>query len=164
MRAISRALLAIAVAGAAVAVSVGASTAARQTAQSADGQPTIVEDFSYPGADKIFTDRAIKLISGDGHLLLVDCTNVSSLIEVRASNVADHGSDPGHYCFKVNGPSGDLKLELVNAYQVKNDSHNVQATVSVDGKTSTVTVTGWTGIGVGDSMDAATLLELKASS
>ena len=166
MRAITRALLVTAVAGAAVAVSVGISAASRQSAPAADGQPSLVEDFSYPGADKILADRGIKLISGDGHLTLVDCTNVAGLIEVHAANVGDHSSDPGHYCFKVNGPTGDLKLELTDAYQVKGDSHAVQATVSVDGQTSTVNVTknGWTGIGVGAGQDAATLLELKASS
>ncbi|MBB5890740.1 hypothetical protein [Kutzneria kofuensis] len=147
-------------------MSISASTAARQSAQSADGQPSLVEDFSYPGADKILADRGIKLISGDGHLLLVDCVNVATLIEVHASSLTDHSNDPGHYCFKVNGASGDLKLELTDAYQVKGDSHNVQAKVSVDGQSSTVNVdkNRWTGIGVGADSHAATLLELKASS
>lgn len=166
MRIFTRALLATVVAGAAVAVTVGVSAASGQTAPATGGQPSIVEDFSYPGADKILADRGIKLTSGDGHLLLVDCTNVASLIEVHASNVGDHGNDPGHYCFKVIGPSGDLKLQLTDAYQVKGDSHTVQATVSVDGKTNTVDVAknGWTGIGVGAGTDTATLLELKATS
>jgi hypothetical protein len=159
-------LVAIAVVSAAVVGGVSLASSASGSAPDADQQPSLVEDFSYPGADKVLADRGVKLISGDGHLLLVDCTNVTGLIEVHASNVGDHSSDPGHYCFKVNGLTGDLKLELTDAYQVKGDSHAVQATVSVDGQTSTVNVSknGWTGIGVGAGHDAATLLELKASS
>ncbi|MFC0541441.1 hypothetical protein [Kutzneria chonburiensis] len=166
MRVITRALLTTAVVGTVAALSVGASMADRQTAQDDSGMPSAVEDFSYPGAAKILADRGIKLISGDGHLMLVNCVNVAGLIEVHSFNSNDHGSDPGHYCFQVSGPTGYLKLELVDAYQVKGDNHAVQATVTVDGQSSTVSVAknGWTGIGVGAGTDSATLLELKASS
>jgi len=166
MRVITRVLLTAGVVATAAGLSVGASAAGQQSAQDDSGMSSTVEDFSYPGADKILADRGIKLISGDGRLMLVDCVNVSGLIEVRSLNSsADHSSDPGHYCFRVTGTSGDLKLELADAYQVKGDSHAVQATVTVDGQSSTVAVAknGWTGVGVGAGTDSATLLELKAA-
>jgi hypothetical protein len=130
-----------------------------------DVQPSIVEDYSYPGADQILKDRGLNLISGDGHLMLVACGS-TGLIEVRASNPSDPSSDPGHYCFTVTGPTGYLKLNLPNAYQVKGDNHAVQATITVKGATTTVPINknSWTGIGLGSGgQDPATLLELKAA-
>jgi hypothetical protein len=165
MRAMTRTLVALAVTG--TALTVAASTSAASGPTTANDSPSsLVEDFSYPGASTILADRGITLISGDGHLVLVNCTGSTGLIEVHASNSADHSNDPGHYCFRVNGSGGDVKLQLTDAYQVKGDSHAVQATLTVDGQASTVNVAknGWTGIGVGAGADSATLLELKASS
>jgi hypothetical protein len=130
-----------------------------------DTQPSLEEDYSYPGAQQILADRGILLISGDGHLQLVNCGQ-PGLIEVHASATPDHNPDPGHYCFKATGPTAYLKLQLDNAFQVKGDDHAVQATVKVRNQTSTVAVdrNGWTGIGFGAGEDApATLLELKAT-
>ncbi|EWM18451.1 hypothetical protein [Kutzneria sp. 744] len=165
MRAFARVLVTAAVVGTVAALSVGAGVAERQSAQDA-GDTGLVEDYTYPGADAILANRGIKLISGDGHLVMVDCVNVTGLIEVHAFNAGDHSADPGHYCFQVLGSSGELKLELTDAYQVKGDNHTVQATISVNGQSSTVPVGKgtWTGIGVGTGgSDPATLLELKAS-
>lgn len=128
--------------------------------------PSIVEDFSYPGAAQILAQRGITVISGDGHIMLVSC-GASGLIEVRSSgNTADKDPDPGHYCFKVTGSTGTLALTIPNAYQVKGDSHAVTATVTVKNTTNTVPVATntWTGIGLGSGPDPATLLQLDATS
>ena len=125
MRAFARVLVTAAVVGTAAALSVGAGVAERQSAQDA-GDTGLVEDYTYPGADAILANRGIKLISGDGHLVMVDCVNVTGLIEVHAFNAGDHSADPGHYCFQVLGMSGDLKLELTDAYQVKGDNKTVK--------------------------------------
>ena len=161
-------LTAVALAGAALAIAGSASSlsAAAGAAPADDTPPPIVEDYSYPGAAKIFQDRAIKLISGDGHIILVACGSQTGLLELHAYNSADHDRDPGHYCFKVSGPTGYLRLEVPNAYQLLGDNqHAVQATVEINGQTSTVPIakTGWTGIGEGAGLDPSTLLELRAS-
>ncbi|HEY3468041.1 MAG TPA: hypothetical protein VGL47_23135 [Amycolatopsis sp.] len=158
--------IAVAAAGAALAAvgsAFGVSSATTATTAD-DTPPPIVEDYSYPGAAKVFQDRALTLISGDGHITLTPCGQ-SGLLEVHAYNSADHSPDPGHYCFKVSGPTGYLRLEVPYAYQVKGDSHTVQATVEINGQNSTVPVAknGWTGIGEGAGTDPSTLLELRAS-
>jgi hypothetical protein len=160
--------IAVAAAGAALAVAGSASavSAAAGNAPADDAPPPIVEDYSYPGAAKILQDRAIKLISGDGHIVLVACGSQTGLLELHAYNSADHDRDPGHYCFKVSGPTGYLRLEVPNAYQLFGDNqHAVQATVEINGQTSTVPIakTGWTGIGEGAGTDPSTLLELRAA-
>ncbi|WP_439378089.1 hypothetical protein [Amycolatopsis lexingtonensis] len=160
-------ITAVAAAGAALAVAgtaFGASAATGASSAADDTPPPIVEDYSYPGAAKILQDRALTLISGDGHITLADC-GPSGLLEVHAYNSADHSPDPGHYCFKVTGSTGYLRLEVPFAYQVKGDNHTVQATIEINGQNSTVPVTknSWTGIGEGAGTDPSTLLELRAS-
>jgi V8-like Glu-specific endopeptidase len=140
-------------------------TAAVPMAAADTGQLPVVEDYGYPGAAQVLADRGITLLKGDGHIAYVACSG-PGLIEVRSTTVpGDHGADPYHYCFKIDGPVGDLTLNIPNAYQVKGDDHDVQATVTVKDKTSTVPVdkNGWTGVGVGAGPDPATLLEIKAT-
>jgi hypothetical protein len=129
-----------------------------------DAQSSLVEDYKYPGAGQIFAQRGIRLIKGDGHLMLVACGQ-SGLIEVRSADAPnDTDSDPGHYCFKATAPFGDLSLNIPNAYQVKGDDHSVTATITVNNQTSTVPIDKnvWTGIGLGSGPDPATLLRLTA--
>lgn len=164
MRALTR-ILSI-VAGTALALSgAGLALASQQSDSDADA-PTIVEDYTYPGAAQVLAQRGITIVSGDGHLTRVAC-GATDLIEVRSAGVpADLDADPGHYCFKVNGTRGSLTLTIPNAYQVKGDNHVVTATITVDSATSTVPITKntWTGIGLGAGPDPATLLELDATS
>ncbi|MFJ4471910.1 hypothetical protein ACIP2X_31110 [Streptomyces sp. NPDC089424] len=42
-----------------------------------------VEDFAYPGADKIQQERGFVLERGDGHIVLADC-GPAGLLEVPA--------------------------------------------------------------------------------
>ncbi len=154
------------VAGVAVISGTAAITSAATTD---DTPPSLVEDYSYPGADQILRDRGITLVSGDGHLQLVGCAGATGVIEVYSTNnPADHGADPGHYCFRVSGATGYLKLSIPYAFQAKGDdqeAHNVKATVTIKGAPSTVNVDthGWTGFGEGAGQDPATLVELKVT-
>lgn len=117
--------------------------------------PPIVEDYSYPGAAAIFAERGIKLISGDGHIMLTDCTpGNSGLIAVSSSQLTDQ------FCFKVSGPVGNLKLFVPEVYSIKGDSHSATATVTGPSgdQTTPIKKDSWTPINKGDG---ATLLELK---
>lgn len=155
-----------ATAAAVAAVSTFGVSSAREADVDDDAPPSIVEDYSYPGAAQILQDRALTLISGDGHIMLADCANTAGLLQVHAFNSADHSSDPGHYCFKVTGPSGYLRMEVPFAYQIRGDDHTVEATITINGQDSTVAVAKdkWTTIGEGAGTDPATLVELRASS
>ncbi len=133
--------------------------------QPATEQSSLVEDFTYPGADEILARRGIRLIKGDGNITLVPCGG-AGLIEVRRSGATDdQDPDRGHYCFQVRGPAGYLEVEIPNTFQIKGDNHTVTATVTVDGQTSDVPIdkNSWTGVGHGVGPDPAILLALKAS-
>jgi hypothetical protein len=119
----------------------------------------LVENYSYPGAGALQQATGVKLISGDGHLMMVDCTTAGALIKVY--------SLPVDACFRVAGSGGRLVLEMPDIYLIKGDSHAVTATITSDGETETVTVPrdGYVGVGIGTSPDSpsAVLLELVAS-
>lgn len=121
-----------------------------------DRPPSTVEDFSYPNADQIFAERGIRLVSGDGHILLVDCAPGSAgQIAVRSSKFN------APICFKASGPVGRLTMSIPDVYSVKSDNHQGSATVSTAAGVSTTALkaNSWAPIGNGDP--GATLQEIK---
>ncbi|QWQ45787.1 hypothetical protein KME66_24450 [Streptomyces sp. YPW6] len=108
--------------------------------------PSAVEDFSYPGADRISEERGIKLKSGDGKLLFVDCSvGYDVLVESRV--------DRAGYCFKATGKQGFLTMELPGAYHIWTEGHPVRAKLTAEGETITVDVpkNGFKPVGESDS-------------
>jgi len=126
-----------------------------------DTPPPIVEDYSYPGADRILAERGLKLIKGDGHILLADCAAGTGQAEVWSRT-------KGNFCFKVSGASGWLTMEVPEAYLlVGAGGHTIAAKVVVDGVTSSVAVGKGEFRGIGEGGDPnsgpATLLEFRAT-
>jgi len=164
----------VAVAGAvmvaATAVVTGMATAASQPAASpfspgAATPPPIVEDYTYPGAEQILRTRGITLLHGDGHIRLVDCPAILTGLIVVYSDTTLDTTGGGRYCFQVTGPTGVVTMRVPDAFQIKGDSHTVQAVVTVNDHTDTVSVAknNWTGIGWGVGPDPAMLLQLTAT-
>ena len=110
-----KAVLFAAVATAAIGSAGVALGADANTAVAADQQPSLVEDFSYPGADKILTDTGVKLISGDGHILFADCSTPRNgdigLMRVRTTDAIGTNHD-GLICFQVKAIPGVLVLKI----------------------------------------------------
>ncbi|MFI7103779.1 hypothetical protein ACIBK8_31065 [Streptomyces sp. NPDC050161] len=127
--------------------------------------PPAVEDFAYPDADRILKESGLKLIKGDGHILLADC-DASPDFDVMAEK-ANH--TPVNHCFKVTGKTGYLSLEIPKINSIwENAGHAARATVSTEGKTKTVTLkkNDITPLGEGDLSTGgkeATLLELRVT-
>jgi lysophospholipase L1-like esterase len=133
--------------------------------------PSIVEQRDYPEAEAVLAERGIRLKKGDGHITLVQCagTPVPNLIEVR-SVVGNK-----RFCFLVNTPPGYrasyqasyLTLELPETYLLKGDTHDVTATLTAGGETTTVDLPrdGWVSVGTrADPAGApATLTALRAN-
>ncbi|MFF8695563.1 hypothetical protein ACF08W_25510 [Streptomyces sp. NPDC015144] len=119
----------------------------------------MVEDFAYPGADKILQERDLVLKRGDGHILLVDCADGTGLIQVQAR-------DRGMYCFKVTGNGGYLSLELPAVYAVVGNDYSTEVDMTVDGeeKSYKITKNSWTQVGeTADPLKRRhTLLEIRA--
>ncbi|MFI5828731.1 hypothetical protein ACIA6C_16040 [Streptomyces sp. NPDC051578] len=116
----------------------------RNTASVADAAPGYaVEDYSYPNADKILTEKNIVLKRGDGHIVLADCASETGLLEVW-------GRSQDKICFKVTGKSGWLTLEVPAVYAVKgsvDQSAQVDMTVGAEKKSFDVAKNAWTAVG-----------------
>lgn len=135
-----------------------------------DVPSSIVEDFSYPGASQVEADLGIKLIKGDGHIVLADCgANPSNppadLILVQSNDFSL--PDRRNFCFSTKGASGYLTMEIPKVYFVRgDDTHTVAAKVEVKDdptvvETERVDPGEWQPMGVGQSRGDATVLELR---
>ncbi len=119
--------------------------AARQAAGSEF--PSTVEDFAYPGAEKILQEQGIELRKGDGGILLADCA-VAKDIQVTTSVRHPGQTEPGKYCFQASGP-GYLTLEVPKVFNILTGDVAVQAKLTADGKTQEVAVPKNDIVGVG---------------
>ncbi|MET0521953.1 MAG: trypsin-like serine protease [Jiangellaceae bacterium] len=134
-----------------------------------------VEDFAYPDPDGSIARQNIKLIAGNGGLLLVDCakpvTGAYGLIKVRSSN-PDVGAG-GLICFEsVGGGVGLVTMEVPDVFSVRSDGINAgeghptraawRSIGSTETQTGNVPLGGVLpiGIGEGEGVPAATLLQL----
>lgn len=138
-------------------------------------EDSIMEGFRYPGAAAILESLNVRLISGDGHILLADCDTppVNNVGVIRVWTTEQIGPDAaGQICFKVTGPVGRLDLEVPGVYSIRGDGqaagygHQLTAVVdTASGSPTTVVVnpSGYTpvGIGVDPDNEPTTLLQLR---
>ncbi|MER7730176.1 hypothetical protein ABTX80_04775 [Streptomyces erythrochromogenes] len=121
----------------------GAGTESLATQSIADEGPGYaVEDFSYPNADKILAEQKIKLKSGNGHILLAECTGAPELMEVFPRQNEK-------VCFRVTGDVGYLSLEIPSVFGVKGNDYAAQVEMSTgaEQKTFTIDKNAWTAVG-----------------
>jgi len=145
--------------------------------EAADEQPSLVEDFGYPDADRILATYGVKLVSGDGHILFADCSTppVGSigLMEVRTTDPLGTGGE-GLICFKVTGVTGHLSLRVPAVYEIRGDGraqgsgHKAKAEVTTEagvGKTVDIAPNGSTPVGIGADPNGlpTTLLRLDVA-
>ncbi|WP_058041056.1 hypothetical protein [Streptomyces roseifaciens] len=111
----------------------------------ADGRPGyVVEDFNYPGADRIKEEKGITLKRGDGHITLADCSSSAGLMEVWSRKNEK-------VCFRTTGTSGHLTLEIPSVFAVKGSADHA-ADVSLTAPDNTpqevkVAKGNWTPVG-----------------
>ncbi|WP_175408052.1 hypothetical protein [Streptomyces sp. TRM64462] len=165
MRFISRLLTAGAVAGAAaLALTTGVTTggtAAPSVTPVADEAPGYaVEDFNYPGADKILAEKGFLLKRGDGHITLATCGE-AGLIEVYSRK----SSAP--VCFRVTGNQGFLTLEMQAVYGIKGNDYDTDVTMTTGTEEKTFDVPKNSFTPVGEATDPQgrdhTLVEIVAT-
>ena len=142
---------------------------------SPDTADSIVEDFAYPGAAAILASLNVRLISGDGHIVLADCATppVDNVSVIKVWTTEQVGSDgAGLVCFKVNASAGRLDLDVPGVYEIRGDGqlsgygHKLTAVVKTPTGSPTPVVvnpSGSTqvGIGVDPNAEPTTLLQLR---
>ncbi|MFD9219492.1 hypothetical protein ACFWDI_05550 [Streptomyces sp. NPDC060064] len=139
-------------------------TRATTTAAASAGEAVpsyAIEDFAYPDADRILADRGIVLRKGDGHIMLTECS-APHQIQVWTLQNAE-----GKYCFRVTGKTGNLTLEVNKVHAIQTEERAVRASLTMDGKTTTVEVPKDdykpVGQGEGNNPAPAVLVELKVT-
>jgi hypothetical protein len=140
--------------------SAGTATEQVRASSAADEAPGYaVEDFDYPGADKILAEQNITLKRGDGHILLAVCGSATDLIQIKArGRTAD-------ICFRTTGSSGYLTVEIPSVYTVKGNAYTTQVdmTNGTEQKTFDITKNAWTAVGESVDGQPYTLLEIRSS-
>ncbi|WP_345570272.1 FG-GAP-like repeat-containing protein [Nonomuraea rosea] len=141
--------------------------------------PSLVDNgvHPYPGAAEILAAQNVRLISGDGHILLADCATPAQgdigLLKVWTTDEAIGADGIGRVCFQVTASGGVLNLEVPGVFEIRGDGqsegtgHQVTAQLrSDDGEQLTVNVDpdGSTQVGLGADPDASPtmLLQLRA--
>ncbi|MFK0157445.1 hypothetical protein ACIQVL_13120 [Streptomyces sp. NPDC090499] len=101
-----------------------------------------VEDFAYPGADKILAEQGITLKRGDGHIVLAEC-GPTGLLEVWARDRTDK------ICFRATGNSGYLSLEIPSVYAIRGNDYSTQVdmTVGTEEQSYDIAENAWTPVG-----------------
>ncbi|MCP3819228.1 hypothetical protein NLX86_14280 [Streptomyces sp. A3M-1-3] len=131
------------------AYAIAADNPGAQVSAEAD-MPFVVEDFAYPGAAQVLKDKGIKLVSGDGHITLVDCDDTAP--QIRVMSVKDPAVNrDGVYCFKAHANTGQLSLELPRVFAIEAADHPISADLTAEGTTKTVTLPkdGYESVGEG---------------
>ncbi|MEI5006896.1 hypothetical protein RB196_05780 [Streptomyces sp. PmtA] len=118
-----------------------------------------MEDFEYPGAERILAEKGIVLRKGDGHILLTECSAANQI------QVWTRQNKEGKYCFRVIGKTGSLTLEVKDVHAVETEGRAVRASLTADGKTTTVDVAkdDYRPVGEGTGGKPAVLIELKVT-
>lgn len=142
---------------------------APQPAPGTDTPPPAIEDYAYPNADQILRDKGIKLIKGDGHIVLSACDD--SAQQIKVLTVQGPSADPqGAYCFKALAKTGYLSLELPRVFALETADHPISADLrpqsdpSAPATTVNVDKNGYQSVGEGTAGGAAAVLvELRVT-
>lgn len=135
----------------------GTGTAADTENVAADVPPYAVEDFDYPGAERILAEQGIALKRGDGRITLAACDDTADQLKVL-TRVGD-----GEFCFRATSGTGYLTLELADVFAIQTESHPVRAELTAEGVSKTVDVpkNDFKAVGEGAGEPATVLLELR---
>jgi hypothetical protein len=137
-----------------------ADTTTATASADAAGMPYLVEDFNYPGADRIQAETGAVLKRGDGHMIMTACNGAEDIQIMSRTGQKD-------FCFDVTAKPAFLTLEIPQAYGIWTSADPVKTTIREDDGTTTVInapANDFTGYGeAGASGDSTTLIELRVS-
>ncbi|WP_232107703.1 MULTISPECIES: hypothetical protein [Streptomyces] len=127
--------------------------------------PFAVEDYGYPGADRILAEKGILLKKGDGGILLAECDPAAQQIRVLTRK-DDSVGRAGTYCFKAMGKTGRLTLELPEVFMVEAGAdHPIRADLTSNGRTTSISIPkgGFESVGEGSGGAPSVLVELRVT-
>ncbi|MGW5943538.1 hypothetical protein [Streptomyces celluloflavus] len=136
-------------------------TESSDSSTTANQPPSAVEDFGYPNAERTLQEKKIKLIRGDGHLLLAECGNSSQRIKIWTRD--------GDFCFQANAKTAFVTMEVPKVFALETASRPISADLTAGAQKETVNVTkegrqdGYQSVGEGSKGAETTLVELRVT-
>ncbi|MEW2372532.1 FG-GAP-like repeat-containing protein [Streptomyces sp. NPDC006656] len=148
---------------AAVAISSGAPLASAEPVTPDNAGATFaVEDGAYPFRADALAATGADLIAGDGNIALTSCSSTYQIM-VWARNLK---SEDSRVCFKA-ANTGYLAVNVPRAFRIETMGRDLSAQVTINGQTSSLTVSRDTSKGFGESSPTdpqrATLLEMRVT-
>ncbi|WP_316528075.1 hypothetical protein [Kitasatospora brasiliensis] len=156
LRGLLMALIAVLGLAAGVTVLASADTTPPPPTTGDNAAPPAVEDFNYPGANTI---SRIKLLRGDGHIMLADCAKPSQIqLWTRAP-----GNPDNKVCFTATSTTGQLTLQLADLFAVQTTGRSLHAELTAADikKGIDVASDGIAGVGEGLGQEPTTVVELR---
>jgi hypothetical protein len=131
-----------------------------------EGEVPAVEHFSYPDADRIYAEQGVRLLRGNGQILLAECADTPESAATQVKVLTSSSLTAVEVCFQVKG-AGFVTLELQDVFSVKGAARLVTATVVEDNVALNVKVPAGEWVQVGAASDPAVttsvLVELRAT-
>lgn len=126
------------------------------------GAPFAVEDGAYPFRSDVLAATGADLVAGDGGIMHTSCTSPHQIM-LWARNLK---SDESRICFKA-ANTGYLALNVSRAYRIETQGRDLNAQITVNGATSSISVPKDTSKGFGEASPTdpqqATLLEMRVT-
>ncbi|MET9954365.1 hypothetical protein ABZ135_22850 [Streptomyces sp. NPDC006339] len=133
--------------GGVVTVASAAETGTSSASVAGELPPLAVENFAYPDAARIQSELGLVVKSGDGHIMLADCSSATGLLEV-------YSRTKGKICFTTTGTNGRLVLEIPTVYGMKgSSSHQTTVTLTAENSEQSITAARDEWKAVGESAD-----------
>ncbi|MFI6763664.1 hypothetical protein ACIBF5_31520 [Micromonospora sp. NPDC050417] len=132
--------------------------------------PSLVEDFTHPGADQILAQHGLKVFKGDGHIVFVgsrgfETDQQCARDEIQVEKTLDVEPYGVWYCFKSTGPSGYLALEVPGTFGIRGGDRPITAKANLPEGERTYSVPAYTPVairpGTGPETPQAVLVELR---
>lgn len=101
-----------------------------------EDMPSAVDDGSYPGAEQIFAEHGIRLLTGDGGIVFTGVKNRGegqcATGEIQVEQVVEN-SAMRYVCFRSVGVPGFVTMELPRVFAVVSGEAPLRATVTAPG-------------------------------
>lgn len=120
-----------------LAVGSGSLASAAGVSSESDSPPSLVEDFTHPGADQILAEHGLKVYKGDGNIWFSSSRLYDSpegrcpLGEIQVEKALDVLPYGVWFCFQTRGAEGYLTLEVPATFGIRGGGVPLKATADL---------------------------------
>lgn len=127
-------------------------------AETPTGPAFTVEDYVHPEASRLGAVHGIKLMDGNGNMLLKECGSAEGLIQVESVEATNN-----LVCFQVTKAPAWLNMEITGSFGIKAGVQPLEVTSTLDGQQQKMTVPASARRPVGAGDGESVIVQLKVS-